>query len=103
MASSNVESNWSVPASGEPSGLLLEMNELVDRAVPPLSREELAEGMRLASQDFLATGSNWLRDTRQPFDALLVRRVVLSQEQRDSLMKYGTELAGKIGPRYGRV
>jgi len=44
------------PASGEPSGLLLEMNELVDRAVPPLSREELVEGLRLASQRFLAAG-----------------------------------------------
>ena len=43
-------------ASGEPSGLLLEMNELVDRAVPPLSREELVEGLRLASQRFLAAG-----------------------------------------------
>ena len=29
------------PASGEPSGLLLEMNELVDRAVPPLDGRSL--------------------------------------------------------------
>jgi len=27
----------------------------------------------------------------------------LSEEQRDSLLKYGTELAGKLGPRYGRA
>jgi predicted amidohydrolase YtcJ len=43
-------------ASGEPSGLLLEMNELVKRAVPPLSWEELVEGVRLASERFLAAG-----------------------------------------------
>jgi predicted amidohydrolase YtcJ len=43
-------------ASGEPSGLLLEMDELVRRAVPPLSWEELVEGVRLANERFLAAG-----------------------------------------------
>ena len=41
-------------ASGEPTGVLLEMNELVRRAVPLLSWEELVEGVRLASERFLA-------------------------------------------------
>jgi len=50
-------------ASGEPSGLLLEMNELVDRAVPPLGWEELVEGLRLASQCFLAAGVTSVVDT----------------------------------------
>jgi predicted amidohydrolase YtcJ len=48
--------------SGEPTGLLLEMNELVERAVPPLSYEELAEGVRLASASFLAAGVTSLVD-----------------------------------------
>ena len=66
------------PVSGEPSGLLLEMNELVDRAVPPLSREELAEGMRLASQGFLAAGITSVVDashTNGPPEWELLRRM----------------------------
>jgi len=49
-------------SSGEPSGLLLEMNEVVERAVPPLSYEELAQGVRLASQRFLEAGVTSLVD-----------------------------------------
>jgi predicted amidohydrolase YtcJ len=49
-------------SSGEPTGLLLEMNEVVDRAVPPLSYEELAGGVRLAIQRFLAAGVTSLVD-----------------------------------------
>jgi len=70
------------PASGEPSGLLLEMNELVDRAVPPLSREELVEGLRLASQRFLAAGVTSVVDashTNGPPEWELLRR--LRQEE----------------------
>jgi len=66
------------PASGEPSGLLLEMNELVDRAVPPLSWEELAEGVRLASQRFLAAGVTSVVDashTNGPPEWELLRRL----------------------------
>jgi predicted amidohydrolase YtcJ len=65
-------------ASGEPNGLLLEMNELVDRAVPPLSREELAEGLRLASQRFLAAGITAVVDashTNGPPEWELLRRM----------------------------
>jgi hypothetical protein len=65
-------------ATGEPSGLLLEMNELVDRAVPPLSREELAEGLRLASQRFLAAGITSIVDatyTNGPSEWKLLRRM----------------------------
>jgi len=43
-------------STGEPTGLLLEMNELVERAVPPLSYEQLAQGVGLASGRFLAAG-----------------------------------------------
>ncbi len=43
-------------STGEPTGLLLEMNELVERAVPPLTYEQLAQGVGLASGRFLAAG-----------------------------------------------
>ena len=65
-------------ASGEPSGLLLEMNELVDRAVPPLSREELLQGVRLASRRFLAAGITSVVDashTNGPPEWELLRRL----------------------------
>lgn len=42
--------------SGEPTGLLLEMNDVVDRVVPPLPYDELAAGVRDVAQRFLATG-----------------------------------------------
>jgi predicted amidohydrolase YtcJ len=66
------------PSSGEPTGLLLEMNELVERAVPPLAYEELAEGVRLASQRFLAAGVTSLVDathTNGPSEWELLRRL----------------------------
>jgi predicted amidohydrolase YtcJ len=65
-------------ASGEPSGLLLEMNELVDRAVPPLSWEELVEGVRLASERFLGAGITSVVDashTNGPPEWELLRRL----------------------------
>jgi len=65
-------------SSGEPTGLLLEMNELVERAVPPLSYEELAEGVRLASQSLLAVGVTSLVDaahTNGPAEWELMRRL----------------------------
>jgi hypothetical protein len=49
-------------SSGEPTGLLLGMNEVVEQAVPPLSYEELAQGVRLASQRFLEAGVTSLVD-----------------------------------------
>jgi predicted amidohydrolase YtcJ len=65
-------------ASGEPSGLLLEMNELVDRAVPPLSPRELVEGVHLASGRFLAAGITSVVDashTNGPPEWELLRRL----------------------------
>jgi hypothetical protein len=65
-------------ASGEPSGLLLEMNELVDRAVPPLSRGEVVEGVCLASERFLAAGVTSVVDashTNGPPEWELLRRL----------------------------
>ena len=66
------------PDSGEPSGLLLEMNELMDRAVPPLGWEELLQGVRLASERFLAAGVTSVVDashTNGPSEWELLRRM----------------------------
>jgi predicted amidohydrolase YtcJ len=66
------------PTSGEPSGVLLEMNEVVDRAVPPLSREELVQGVRLSSRRFLAAGVTSIVDashTNGPAEWELLRRL----------------------------
>ncbi|MGB6838586.1 MAG: amidohydrolase [Dehalococcoidia bacterium] len=48
--------------SGEPTGLLLEMEELVQQAVPPLAHQELAEGVRRAGERFLSEGITALQD-----------------------------------------
>jgi hypothetical protein len=104
-------------ASGEPSGLLLEMNELVDRAVPPLSREELAEGLRLASQRFLVAGVTSVVDashTNGPAEWELLRRMrqeghllprltaMVGFEQREAAARWREEQAGagllQLGP-----
>jgi predicted amidohydrolase YtcJ len=64
--------------SGEPNGLLLEMNELVDQAVPPLSWEEIVEGMHLANERFLAAGITSVVDashTNGPSEWELLRRL----------------------------
>ncbi len=42
--------------SGEPTGLLLEMNDVVDRVVPPLPHGELAAAVEEVSRRFLASG-----------------------------------------------
>jgi predicted amidohydrolase YtcJ len=65
-------------STGEPTGVLLEMNELVDRAVPPLADEELAQGVRLASERFLAAGVTSVVDathTNGPAEWGLLRRL----------------------------
>jgi predicted amidohydrolase YtcJ len=65
-------------SSGEPTGLLLEMNEVIERAVPPLTYDELAQGARLASERFLAAGVTSLVDathTNGPSEWELMRRL----------------------------
>ncbi len=49
-------------SDGEPTGLLLEMNELVARAVPPLPRAELVAGLREAGERLLAAGITAVQD-----------------------------------------
>ncbi len=48
--------------SGQPSGLLFEMNDYVDRLVPPLSDRELAASVKLANEQFLSQGITSVQD-----------------------------------------
>jgi predicted amidohydrolase YtcJ len=50
------------PSSGEPTGLLLEMNDVVDPFVPPLPYKELSAGVRQAAQVFLSQGVTAVQD-----------------------------------------
>jgi predicted amidohydrolase YtcJ len=50
------------PTSGEPTGLLLEMNSVVDPFVPPLAYDELSAGVRQAAQAFLSEGVTAIHD-----------------------------------------
>ena len=48
--------------TGEPSGLLFEMNTFVDKMMPPLSDNELERGMALTNQEYLSHGITSLQD-----------------------------------------
>jgi predicted amidohydrolase YtcJ len=48
--------------SGEPNGLLFEMNTFVDGRIPPLTEDELEAGIKLANEAFLASGITSLQD-----------------------------------------
>lgn len=54
-----IDRRWS---DGEPTGLLLEMNEVVARVVPPLPRAELVAGLRAVGQRLLAAGITAVQD-----------------------------------------
>jgi len=51
------------PETGEPDGLIIGRNELVEKGVPSLDEEELAEGVRLAALEYLSKGITSLQDT----------------------------------------
>ena len=48
--------------SGEPNGLLFEMNSYIDKMIPSLSREEFEKGVRLANKECLSHGITSLQD-----------------------------------------
>lgn len=50
------------PNSGEPTGLLVEMNDVVDPFMPALPYEDLSAGVRQAAQVFLSQGVTALQD-----------------------------------------
>ena len=49
-------------ASGEPTGLLLGMERVIERAIPPLPYEELSEGVRQAAGRLLRAGVTCVQD-----------------------------------------
>ena len=65
--------------TGEPSGLLIEMDEIVDAAVPPLSYDELAQGVEQAARVFLSQGVTSIQDATAangPAEWALFRRLI---------------------------
>ncbi|MBN2098160.1 MAG: amidohydrolase [Dehalococcoidia bacterium] len=48
--------------TGEPNGLLYEMNTFVDGNIPPITEDELEAGVKLANEAFLASGITSLQD-----------------------------------------
>ena len=50
------------PDTGEPTGLLLQMDDYLDGVVPPLSRSEIDAGVRLFNDECLALGITSLTD-----------------------------------------
>ncbi len=48
--------------SGEPNGILFEMNAYIDKKVPPLSPKEFEKGVKLAIEQFLSFGITSLQD-----------------------------------------
>ncbi len=50
------------PDTGEPTGLLLEMDDYLEGVVPPLSQEEVYAGVRLFNEQCLASGITSLQD-----------------------------------------
>ena len=48
--------------TGEPNGLLLEMDAYLSEKIPPLTDEELRKGVKLASQTYLTHGITSLQD-----------------------------------------
>ena len=50
------------PESGEPTGLLLEMDDYLEGIVPPLSSDEVSAGVRLFNEQCLASGITSLQD-----------------------------------------
>ena len=48
--------------TGEPTGLLLEMDDYLEGVIPTLSKEEMEEGIRLFDEECLASGITSLQD-----------------------------------------
>ncbi len=48
--------------SGEPNGILYEMDSYIDKMIPPLSHGELEKGVRLANKAYLSQGITSLQD-----------------------------------------
>jgi len=51
------------PETGEPDGLIVGRNKLVENGLPPLNEEELARGARLAFREYISHGITSIQDT----------------------------------------
>jgi len=49
--------------TGEPNGILYDMNSYIDSLIPPLSFEEIEKGVKLANEEYLSCGITSLQDT----------------------------------------
>ena len=54
-----IERDWE---TGEPNGLLYDMDDFLNRKVPPLSYDELEQGVNLANQELLSLGITSIQD-----------------------------------------
>ncbi len=54
-----IERDWD---TGEPTGLLLEMDAYLAKTIPPLSEAEFLRGMRLANKQFVSKGITSIQD-----------------------------------------
>ena len=80
--------------TGEPSGLLFGMNSYInEQVIPPLSEEELRQGVKLANQSFLSSGITSIQDAtvRNGFE----------QWQTFLKLKEGGELVPRICMMFG--
>jgi hypothetical protein len=86
--------------TGEPSGLLLEMERELASRLPPLAEEELASGMAVLSGELLASGVTFVQDASAengPSEWRLLRRLLEEGRLRQSVsMMEGLTRAGEL-------
>jgi hypothetical protein len=71
--------------TGEPNGLLLEMNPYVEKSMPPLSEEELERGIGLVNEEFLSYGITSLQDATWS-DSLERWQILRGLKEREKLV-----------------
>jgi predicted amidohydrolase YtcJ len=92
--------------SGDPNGLLFEMNPYVERLMPPLSDEDLKQGIALANEEWLSHGITSLQDATWS-DSLKRWQTLCRFKERRKLsprlsMMIGTEDIGSIKEFQGK-
>ena len=79
--------------TGEPTGLLLEMDDYLEGAVPPLSQEEIYAGIRRFNEQCLASGITSLQDAT-PGNSVERWRLFQEIKEQDLLTPSLTLMAG---------
>ena len=86
--------------TGEPTGLLMEMDALLDGAVPPIDAAELAEAVRRANDNLLAEGITAVQDataTNGPDEWQTLRRLMAAGRlQVPTILFEGYSSLGKL-------